>query len=80
MIIQIRKQEGNRAVLIPEELAASCGFGETAELAVSGNGLLLRPLPDTDEAGWDRTFREMAAEQEDWSDFESTVLDGLDHP
>jgi len=27
---------------------------------------------------WEETFRETAREREDWSDFESTVADGLD--
>ncbi len=32
----------------------------------------------TNELSWEESYRAMAAEQEDWSDFDTTVGDGLD--
>ena len=32
----------------------------------------------TNELSWEETYRAMAAEKEDWNDFDTTVGDGLD--
>lgn len=39
--------------------------------------LLLRSKKDK-RLSWDETFREMAREREDWSEFDATMADGLD--
>ena len=41
-------------------------------------GLLLRKKNDG-KMSWEATFKAMAAEQEDWSDFDVAVLDCNDH-
>ncbi|MBA3505223.1 MAG: AbrB/MazE/SpoVT family DNA-binding domain-containing protein, partial [Betaproteobacteria bacterium] len=40
-------------------------------------GLLLRSKKDK-RLTWDETFKDMARERENWSDFDATVADGLD--
>ena len=40
-------------------------------------GLLLRSKRDR-RLSWEETFRAMAHEREDWSDFDGTLSDGLD--
>jgi antitoxin MazE len=39
--------------------------------------LLLRGKPD-ERLSWGETFKEMAREREDWSDWDVTIADGLD--
>jgi hypothetical protein len=39
--------------------------------------LIKSDIPDN-KLSWEDTFREMAKEKEDWSDFDVTVNDGID--
>lgn len=40
-------------------------------------GLLLRGTQNK-RVSWEETYRETAREDEDWSDFDTTLADGLD--
>jgi antitoxin MazE len=40
-------------------------------------GLLLRKKEDG-KLSWEDTYKAMAEEKEDWTDFDTTLLDGLD--
>lgn len=36
------------------------------------------PVKEKNKLSWEDTYRAMAAEQDDWSDLEAAVADGLD--
>jgi hypothetical protein len=46
-------------------------------LEETDQGLLLRRKND-DKLSWSDTYRAMANENEDWSDYDATLLDGLE--
>ncbi len=54
----------SRGVRIPKALIEQCGFGDTVELSVSGDRLLLSPVR-APRQGWDGAFAEMARRGDD---------------
>jgi hypothetical protein len=53
------------------------GFSDTLLLEETERGVLLRQK-DSVKLSWEETYKEMAQENEDWGEFENTLLDGLD--
>ena len=67
----------SKGIRIPKVLREKYGWSESIVAEETEEGILLR----RDEAGklsWKDTFRAMAAADEDWSDLDVTVADGLD--
>ena len=57
------------------------GFSGTLLLEETEQGVLLRKkeAPHKDKKlSWEETYKEMAAERENWDDFDITSLDGID--
>ena len=71
-------QIGNsRGVRLPKAVLDRYAIGEAVVLEARDEGLLLRGKKDK-RLSWEETFKDMAREREDWSDFDATVADGLD--
>jgi antitoxin MazE len=75
--VQIVAIGNSKGIRLPKAILQKYGFSETLLLEETEQGIFLRKN-ETPKLSWEETYREMAAEQEDWSDVESTVLDGLD--
>jgi hypothetical protein len=55
-------------------------IGETIVMEETSDGILLRPSGAAPQKlSWEETAGEMAASREDWSVWERTAGDGLDH-
>jgi antitoxin MazE len=67
----------SKGVRIPKAILQKYGFSDTLLLEETEKGILLRKK-DEQKLSWEDTFKAMAAEQEDWEDFDTTLLDGLD--
>ena len=67
----------SKGIRIPKVLLQKYCFGDTLLLEETEQGLLLRKKNDP-KISWEETYRAMAAEEEDWSDFDITLLDGLE--
>ena len=67
----------SRGVRLPKAVLIKYAIGEAVVLEEREEGLLLRSKKDK-RLTWDETFKDMAREREDWSDFDATVADGLD--
>ena len=67
----------SKGIRIPKALLQKYGFNNLLLLEETDQGLLLRKKED-DKLSWADTFKEMAAEKEDWSDFDATLLDGIE--
>ncbi len=63
-------------VRIPKTLLTKYGFFDTLLLEETEQGLLLRKKQD-DKLSWKQTYKAMVDEQEDWSDLDETLMDGL---
>ena len=67
----------SKGIRLPKALREKYGWSSSLVLEETEEGILLR----RDARGklpWSDTYRAMAAADEDWSDFESTIADGLD--
>ena len=67
----------SKGIRIPKKLLQKYGFNNLLLLEETDKGLLLRKKED-DKLSWEETFKAMAEAKEDWSDFDTTILDGLD--
>ncbi|MEJ7668405.1 MAG: AbrB/MazE/SpoVT family DNA-binding domain-containing protein [Casimicrobiaceae bacterium] len=67
----------SRGVRLPKAVLTKYAIGEAVVLEEREEGLLLRSKKDK-RLTWDETFKDMARERENWSDFDATVPDGLD--
>lgn len=67
----------SKGIRIPKAILQKYGFKNILLLEETDRGLLLRRKEDQ-KLSWEDTFKSMAAEKEDWADFETTLLDGLE--
>ena len=67
----------SKGVRIPKTLLQKYGFNHSLLLEETDRGLLLRKKED-DKLSWEDTYKAMANENEDWEDFDVTLLDGLE--
>jgi len=73
-IVHIGNSMGIR---LPKTLLQKYGFSNSLILEETAQGLLLRKKQD-DKLSWVDTYKAMANEDEDWSEYDSTLLDGLE--
>jgi antitoxin MazE len=73
-LVQIGNSKGVR---IPKALLQKYGLSDSLVLEETEQGILLRKKQQN-KFSWEETFRAMAKEGEDWSDLDSTLLDGLE--
>lgn len=60
-IIKIGNSQGLR---LPKVILEQCGFGQSVELRVEGNSLIIEAVSEV-RSGWDRAFQGLAAAQDD---------------
>jgi antitoxin MazE len=65
----------SRGVRLPREIIERYAIKDTIVLEIHKDALVFRNKRDK-RLSWEDTFKEMAREREDWSDFEGTVADG----
>jgi antitoxin MazE len=67
----------SKGVRLPKNILQKYGFSDTLLLEETEHGILLRSQKD-EKLSWEKTYKEMAKEKEDWQDFDDTLLDGLE--
>lgn len=67
----------SQGVRIPKTLLQKYGFANSLVLEETDNGLLLRKK-NNDKLSWEDTFKAIAEEKEDWDDFDTTMVDGIE--
>lgn len=67
----------SKGVRIPKALLQKYDLDNSLLLEETDRGLLLRKKHDT-KLSWEGTYKAMANEKEDWADFDTTLLDGLE--
>jgi len=67
----------SKGVRIPKALLQKYGFDNSLLLEETDKGLLLRKKDDS-KLSWEDTYKAMANEEENWDDFDTTLLDGLE--
>ena len=67
----------SRGIRLPKELLDKYGWDDRLELEELEEGVVLRGK-ETHRLSWEETYRAMAAESEDWSEFDVAMADGVD--
>jgi len=67
----------SKGIRLPKALLQKYGWSDSLVLEEAEDGVLLYSK-EKNSLSWKETYRAMAAEREDWSDFDVTVADGLE--
>ncbi|WDN88951.1 antitoxin MazE [Desulfosarcina sp. BuS5] len=67
----------SKGVRIPKVLLQKYGFTNSLLIEETDRGLLLRKKDDN-KLSWGDTYKVMANDKEDWDDFDTTLLDGIE--
>ncbi len=73
-LISIGNSKGLR---LPKALLQKYGWSDSLVLEETEEGIYLYSK-EKNKLSWQETYRAMAAEDEDWSDLDMTVADGLE--
>jgi antitoxin MazE len=67
----------SQGVRIPKALLQKYGLSSSLVLEETTQGILLRKKQD-DQLSWEDTYKAMAQEDEDWTEWDAALLDGLE--
>lgn len=67
----------SKGIRLPKAVLQKYGWSDSLVLEETDEGIYLYGKK-TSKLSWQDTYRAMAAEEEDWSDLDGTVADGLD--
>ena len=67
----------SKGIRIPKVLLEKYGLKNSLMIEETEKGLLLRNKEES-KLSWEDTYKAMASEKENWDDFDTTLLDGLD--
>ncbi|MBM3834652.1 MAG: hypothetical protein FJ403_15545 [Verrucomicrobia bacterium] len=76
--ITLAKIGNSRGIRLTAELIRKHGFEHGIVLEDRGHEIALKPKAGRKKLSWEETAREMAAANEDWSEWDGTLADGLD--
>jgi antitoxin component of MazEF toxin-antitoxin module len=77
--LKVARIGNSRGVRIPADTLQRYRIGAEVIMEETGDGILLRPKVEAgNKLSWEETARAMAAEGEDWSEWDLTAGDGLD--
>ena len=79
VVLKVARIGNSRGVRIPAKTLARYRIGDTIFMEERSEGILLRPSRSASpKLSWEDTALAMAAQPEDWSDWDTTLVDGLD--
>ena len=67
----------SKGIRLPKALLQKYGWSDSLVLEESDGGVYLYSK-EKNKLSWQDSYRAMAAEEEDWSDLDAAVADGLD--
>ena len=67
----------SKGIRLPKVLLQKYGWSDSLVLEETEEGIFLYSK-EKNKLSWKETYRAMAAEDEDWSDLDATIADGLD--
>jgi len=67
----------SKGICLPNSMLQKYGFSNWFTLEETERGILLRKKDDN-KLSYEETYKAIAQAQEDWTDFDATLLDGLE--
>lgn len=68
----------SKGVRLPKRLIERYHLRENLTLEELDDGILIKANEPQDTLSWEETFKEMAQENEDWSDFDTLSSEGIE--
>ncbi len=68
----------SKGIRLPKKLIVRYHLRERLILEEREEGILIKADTPEDKLSWEDTYKEMARENENWSDFDEAVADGID--
>lgn len=68
----------SKGIRLPKKLIERYHLKEKLTLEELDEGILIKADEPQDKLSWEDTFKEMAQEKEDWSDFDILSSDGVE--
>jgi antitoxin MazE len=68
----------SKGIRLPKSILQKYGFADSLLLEETEQGILLKSQGSS-KLSWEETYKAIAAEQQDWADFDDALLDGLEH-
>ena len=75
--LKLTRIGNSKGVRLPAEVIRRFGFSESLAAEVREEGLLLKPKKRI-KLSWEETAREMAASDENWTEWDAAVADGIE--
>ncbi len=77
--LKVTRIGNSRGVRLPAATLSRYGIGQRVVMEERSDGILLRPSDEEHaKLSWDETARAMAAAPDDWTEWDTTLADGLD--
>jgi antitoxin component of MazEF toxin-antitoxin module len=77
--LKVARIGNSRGIRIPARTLERYRIGATVMMEERSDGILLRPAgPASPKLSWEETAREMAAQEEDWTAWDTTLGDRLE--
>ena len=67
----------SKGIRLTKSILQRYGFSDTVLLEETDEGVFLSSK-GSKKSSWEESYKSMANQPEDWSDFDSTLLDGID--
>ena len=68
----------SKGIRIPKKLILKYHLHDNLTLVEKEEGILIKSDTPDNKLSWEDTFKEIAKEKEDWSDFKVLASDGID--
>ncbi len=75
--VKLVKIGNSKGIRIPKSILQKYGFTDSIQIEEKENGILLH-RSKISKLSWEDTYKAIRSENEDWSDFDNTLQDGLD--
>ena len=76
--LSLARMGNSRGIRLPSALIRKHGLEDGLVLEDRGHEIVLTPKRGSAKLSWEETAKEMATSGEDWSEWETTVADGMD--
>lgn len=75
--LKLVKIGNSKGIRIPKSILQKYGFTDSIQIEEKDDGILLHSSKSS-KLSWEDTYKAIRSENEDWSDFDNTLQDGLD--
>lgn len=68
----------SKGIRLPKNLIERYRLGEELTIEEVPDGILIKSKNPAEKLSWEQTFKQMAKEKENWSDFDIAASDGIE--